>query len=149
MNKKPGFNAPTIGTTYPKGTIVRKNKDGTITVVPPRKKRSGTPKTKRKSDKLPERITGNSTNSKSYAQWVPKLRPGDKLGEPPTLAERITDFSTGGLTDIHFIPKGKTKKKAEKASSINKRSSEPSKANIDKGKRTSGGKHRKHRKSPS
>ena len=34
-NKKSGFDAPAIGTVYPKGTSVRKNPDGTVELVPP------------------------------------------------------------------------------------------------------------------
>lgn len=35
-----------------------------------------------------------------------------KIERPPTLAEKITDFSTGGFTDIKFEPKrGKDKPK--------------------------------------
>lgn len=33
-----GFSAPTIGTKYPKGSKIKKNPDGTITVVTPKKK---------------------------------------------------------------------------------------------------------------
>lgn len=33
--KKTGFAGPTIGTTYPKGSTVLYNDDGTITIVPP------------------------------------------------------------------------------------------------------------------
>lgn len=32
-----GFNGPTIGTRHPKGSTVRRNSDGTVTVVPPKK----------------------------------------------------------------------------------------------------------------
>lgn len=32
------------------------------------------------------------------------------VGKPPTLAERITDFSTDGMTNIRYIPKKKTGK---------------------------------------
>lgn len=32
------------------------------------------------------------------------------LEKPPTLTERITDFSTGGMRNIHFVPKKKTGK---------------------------------------
>lgn len=34
--KKSGFNAPTIGTIHAKGSTIKKNKDGTITIVPPK-----------------------------------------------------------------------------------------------------------------
>lgn len=30
-----------------------------------------------------------------------------KTAKPPTLAEKITDFSTGGMRNIKFIPKKK------------------------------------------
>ncbi len=29
------------------------------------------------------------------------------IERPPTLAEKITDFSTGGMRDIRFVPKKK------------------------------------------
>ena len=32
------------------------------------------------------------------------------VGKPPTLAERITDTSVGGMKDIRFIPKKTVKK---------------------------------------
>ena len=35
--KKSGFAAPVIGTVYPKGTKIIRNKDGTVTIVPPEK----------------------------------------------------------------------------------------------------------------
>ena len=35
--KGTGFSAPMIGTKYPKGSTIRKNADGTVTVVPPKK----------------------------------------------------------------------------------------------------------------
>ena len=41
-NSKPkhsGFDAPVIGTQYPKGTVWKKNKDGTISPVVPKKKK--------------------------------------------------------------------------------------------------------------
>ena len=31
-----GFNAPMIGTVHPKGSTIRKNPDGTVTIVPPK-----------------------------------------------------------------------------------------------------------------
>ena len=31
-----GFEAPAIGTVYPKESTIKRNKDGTITVIPPR-----------------------------------------------------------------------------------------------------------------
>lgn len=38
-NKHSGFEAPVIGgKPYPKGTTIKKNKDGTVTVVKPKKK---------------------------------------------------------------------------------------------------------------
>lgn len=39
--KGTGFNAPTIGNRHPKGATIRKNKDGTITVVPPKSTKKG------------------------------------------------------------------------------------------------------------
>lgn len=35
----PNFEAPLIGKRYPKGTTVKRNKDGTITLVPPKAKK--------------------------------------------------------------------------------------------------------------
>lgn len=37
-SKNSGFNAPTYGTMHPKGTRVRKNPDGTVSVIEPKKK---------------------------------------------------------------------------------------------------------------
>lgn len=37
-SKKSGFNAPTIGTRYPKGSKIKKNADGTVSVVTPKSK---------------------------------------------------------------------------------------------------------------
>lgn len=34
--KGTGFGAPAIGTRHPKGSTIKKNPDGTITVVPPK-----------------------------------------------------------------------------------------------------------------
>lgn len=34
-----------------------------------------------------------------------------KIGRAPSLNERITDFSTGGYTNIKFVPKKNTNKK--------------------------------------
>ena len=34
-------------------------------------------------------------------------RPKGKLGKAPTLAEKITDNSTGAMTNIRFTPKKK------------------------------------------
>lgn len=36
--KGTGFAAPTIGKIWPKGSTIRKNPNGTVTVVPPKKK---------------------------------------------------------------------------------------------------------------
>lgn len=36
-----GFSGPTIGTKHPKGTTIRKNADGTITLVPPKSGNKG------------------------------------------------------------------------------------------------------------
>ena len=36
--KRSGFDVPTYGTRHPKGTQVKKNSDGTVTVVEPKKK---------------------------------------------------------------------------------------------------------------
>lgn len=36
--KGSGFDGPTIGKTLPKGTALKKNKDGTVTPVYPKKK---------------------------------------------------------------------------------------------------------------
>ena len=33
--KKSGFSAPTIGTIYPEGTIIKQNDDGTISIIQP------------------------------------------------------------------------------------------------------------------
>lgn len=38
-SRKNGFNAPCIGTVHPKGSKVKKNPDGTITIVEPKKKK--------------------------------------------------------------------------------------------------------------
>ena len=38
MQQKSGFSAPCIGTVHAKGTKVKKNSDGTITLVEPKKK---------------------------------------------------------------------------------------------------------------
>ena len=35
--KKTAFSGPTIGTKYPKGSTIKRNADGTITIVPPKK----------------------------------------------------------------------------------------------------------------
>ena len=35
--KKSGYNAPTIGEVHPKGSKIKQNPDGTITIVPPKK----------------------------------------------------------------------------------------------------------------
>ena len=32
-----GFDAPTIGKVYPKGTRIKRNPDGTATLIPPKK----------------------------------------------------------------------------------------------------------------
>ena len=32
-----GFAAPTIGVLHPKGSTIRKNADGTVSVIPPKK----------------------------------------------------------------------------------------------------------------
>lgn len=32
-----------------------------------------------------------------------------KIGKAPSLTERITDFSLGGMTDIKYVPKKKVK----------------------------------------
>ncbi len=45
--KGTGFAAPTIGVIHPKGSTVRKNPDGTITIVPP----EDTPSEKEKESK--------------------------------------------------------------------------------------------------
>lgn len=37
--KKSSFNAPCIGTVHSKGTKIKKNPDGTITLVEPKKKK--------------------------------------------------------------------------------------------------------------
>lgn len=39
-DKKSGFSGPAIGKTMPKGTTVKKNKDGTVTLVQPKKSKS-------------------------------------------------------------------------------------------------------------
>ena len=36
--KNSGFDAPTYGTMSPKGTKIKKNPDGTITLIEPKKK---------------------------------------------------------------------------------------------------------------
>ncbi len=36
--KKSGFNAPAIGTVEPRGTTIKRNPDGTISYVYPKKK---------------------------------------------------------------------------------------------------------------
>lgn len=36
--QKSGFESPTYGTAHPKGSTVKKNSDGTITIVHPKKK---------------------------------------------------------------------------------------------------------------
>lgn len=36
--KGTGFAAPTIGTKHPKGSTIKKNSNGTISIVPPKKK---------------------------------------------------------------------------------------------------------------
>ena len=38
--KGSGFKAPAIGEPQPKGTTIKHNKDGTITLVPPKKAKS-------------------------------------------------------------------------------------------------------------
>lgn len=39
MDKKhSGFDAPVYGVRHPKGTKVKKNPDGTVTLIPPKKK---------------------------------------------------------------------------------------------------------------
>lgn len=38
-DKKSGFNAPTIGEVHPKGSTIKRNPDGTITIVPPKEKK--------------------------------------------------------------------------------------------------------------
>ena len=38
--KGTGFGGPTIGTKHPKGSTIKRNADGTITVVPPKKSSS-------------------------------------------------------------------------------------------------------------
>ena len=40
-SKHSGFEAPTIGTVHPKGSVIKKNPDGTIRIVEPKKKTSG------------------------------------------------------------------------------------------------------------
>lgn len=37
--KHSGFEAPTKGTVYPKGSTIKKRKDGTVYVAPPKKKK--------------------------------------------------------------------------------------------------------------
>lgn len=37
--KGTGFQAPTIGTVHPKGSTIKKNADGTITIVEPKGKK--------------------------------------------------------------------------------------------------------------
>ena len=37
--KGTGFAGPTVGTVHPKGSTVKRNKDGTITIVPPKSKK--------------------------------------------------------------------------------------------------------------
>lgn len=43
-----GFEAPTIGEVMPKGTRIKKNPDGTISYVLPKKKTDKKPATKKK-----------------------------------------------------------------------------------------------------
>ena len=38
-NNKSGFDAPAYGTLHPRGTKIKKNKDGTITLVSPTEKK--------------------------------------------------------------------------------------------------------------
>lgn len=38
-SKRSGFDAPTYGTLHPRGTKIKKNPDGTITLVEPKKKK--------------------------------------------------------------------------------------------------------------
>lgn len=46
--KGTGFAAPTIGTIHPKGSTIKKNPDGTITIVHPKEKKETKKTTKKK-----------------------------------------------------------------------------------------------------
>ncbi len=39
QTKKCSFNGPCIGTVHPKGSRIKKNPDGTVTVIEPKKKK--------------------------------------------------------------------------------------------------------------
>ena len=45
-SRKSGFNVPTYGTLHPKGTKIKKNPDGTITLVEPDEKKKKSTKKK-------------------------------------------------------------------------------------------------------
>lgn len=44
--RKSGFDVPTYGTMYPKGTKIKKNPDGTITLIEPNEKKKKSTKKK-------------------------------------------------------------------------------------------------------
>ena len=65
--KGSGFEAPTIGTIFPKGSTIRKNSDGTVSIIPPENagnnRRHGSRKGKRR---MPEKAYFTLTGTNHY-----------------------------------------------------------------------------------